>query len=505
MGIIKKQSIYVTLVSYIGLAIGAINTLLLLPHFLTQSQVGLIGVFTAIAFPLAAISNVGSIFAINRFLPYYKKLLPPTKNDLPLITVITSLLGFCIVFILVYLGRDLIFNWFSHAPLLVDYFYLIPLFTLGYMLYGIFQALNIGYYYTVWVGTVSEVIFRVFNVIIILFLVCGLYEFNEYFHLYVFMFWIGLVLFFLKLKISSPWFFFTKISSLTKRIKSYIFQYSTFFWFTSVFSVLATMIDSIVLAGIQGLEKTGSWMIATYFITVTLIPQRSMISVSIPVIAESWRKKDMANLSMIYWKSANNMLWAGGFIFLCILLNINEILSFLPEGYHEIKWVILVLGMAKLVDYATGVNQNILALSRKNWKFDLYTNILLVCLLIPLNYFLIKQYGIIGSAFANLVGFFIYNFIRTTYLWVALRITPFNIQNSKLLTIIGLFLMIFVAQMYYFEIPDMIIWKNPLVIIFKSGLFLILYFAIILQWKASDDVREILVSGLEKVKKQFKK
>src|SRR5690606_35204567 len=173
-------------------------------------------------------------------------------------------------------------------------------------------------------------------------------------------------------------------------------------------AVLGTMIDSIVLAGVSGLEKTGSLMIATYFITVTQIPQRGIVSVSVPVIAESWRKRDMANLGLVYHKSANNMLWSGGFILLCILLNMNEILSFLPEAYHEIKWVVPVLGLAKLFDYATGVNQNILSLSRKNWRWDFYTNLLLISLLIPLNYFLIKNLGLMGAAWANAIAYFIY-------------------------------------------------------------------------------------------------
>src|SRR5690606_14740929 len=110
---------------------------------------------------------------------------------------------------------------------------------------------------------------------------------------------------------------------------------------------------------------------------------------------ESGRKNDMKNLDSVYKKSANNMLWAGGFIYLVILLNLNDLLSYLPETYHGIKWVIVILGIAKIVDYATGVNQNIIALSKSHWRMDLYSNIILVCMLIPLNYFLIKNYSII--------------------------------------------------------------------------------------------------------------
>ncbi|MBK8082145.1 MAG: hypothetical protein IPK25_18850 [Saprospiraceae bacterium] len=102
---------------------------------------------------------------------------------------------------------------------MVEYFYLIPFFTLGYMLCSIFQALNNGYFNTVWVGMVTEVIFRIFNLTIILLLAFKMYEFYEYLHIYVFMFWLGLILYIWKLKKETNWTFFTEVSILTKRIK----------------------------------------------------------------------------------------------------------------------------------------------------------------------------------------------------------------------------------------------------------------------------------------------
>lgn len=495
MGIIKRQSILYTIISYFGLAIGAVNTLLLMPHYLTQAQVGLIGVFTAIAFPLGAISNLGSIFAINRFLPYYKKFLPANKIDLPFLAVSISLIGFLMVTLLMFFGKTFIFQWFAHAPLLTEYFYLLPFFTMGYMLNSIFQAINNGYFFTVWVGIVTEVIFRVFNVLIILLLVTELIGFDGYIHLYVFMFWIGLVLYILRLKTGSEWTFFNKTSLVTQRLKKYMVPYSSFFWFTSVFSVLATMIDTIVLAGVNGLEKSGSLLIATYFITVTQIPQRSIVSVSVPVISESWRNNDMKNIQEVYQKSANNMLWAGGFIYLCILFNINEILSFLPESYYEIKWVVYILGFAKLIDYATGVNQNILALSRKNWKLDFYTNILLVVLLIPLNYFLIKKMGIIGAASANVIGFFIYNFVRTLYLYLALKLSPFNGQNVRLIAVILVLLVLLIVYGRYTDIKIFHFWSIAGIMAIKTFLFGVGYLGILYLTNASDDLRNMLISN----------
>lgn len=202
----------------------------------------------------------------------------------------------------------------------------------------------------------------------------------------------------------------------------------------------------------------------------------------------------MLNLSHIYTKSANNMLWSGGFIFLCILICLNELLSFLPAAYHEIKWVVPILGLAKLIDYATGVNQNILSLSRKNWKWDFYTNFLLVFLLIPLNYFLIRTYGIVGAAWANVIAYFVYNVIRTFFVWKAIGLSPLNQKNIYLLTSLLFMYALALLALYIFPVPDLNVIKNILTLGVKFAVFLFLYTRILLTFKLSADLKEILES-----------
>jgi len=501
MGVIRKQSIRYTIISYVGFAIGAINMLLLFPNYLTSAQIGLISVFSALAMPLAAVSNFGSIFTINRFLPYYRTFEGPKKSDLPILTTGVSLVGFMLVMSLVWVFNSEIVKWFDKSPLLVEYFELLPFFTLGYLFCSILQAFNNGYFHTVWVGTVTEVVYRLFNLILILGIIAGLYAFDAMFCMYIFIFWTGALLFYLKLKKEKQFYFNFRVSALSRRMGQMIIKYAAFFWGATLFSVLATFIDTIVLAGVQGLEKSGLLMIATYFVTLTIVPQRSIVSVSVPVIAESWRRHDMENISMVYRKSANNMLWAGGGIFLVIMANINYLLSYLPVEYHEIKWVVFVLGLAKICDYATGVNQNIISLSRKNWKMDFYANVLLVLMLIPLNYYLISNYSIMGAAYANLIAFFIYNAVKSVYLWKVFRLSPFDRQNSKLIVWLGLLLLIFSWEAGLSGVNAYGFWENALHIAFRSFLCLTIYVVGMLFFKTSEDFRSIVFQTFSNIRK----
>lgn len=503
MGIIRKQSIQYTIISYAGFAIGALNMLLLFPNYLTSAQIGLISVFSALAMPLAAVSNFGSIFTINRFLPYYRTYEGPGKSDLPVLTTGISLAGFSLVMSMVWIFKDEVMKWFDKSPLLVAYFDLLPFFTLGYLLCSILQAFNNGYMHTVWVGTVTEVIYRIFNLILIIGIIAGLYAFDLMFYFYIFIFWIGALLFYIKLRKERQFYFNFKVSALSRRMGRMIVKYAGFFWGATLFSVLATFIDTIVLAGIQGLEKSGLLMIATYFVTLTIVPQRSIVSVSVPVIAESWRRQDMANISLVYKKSANNMLWAGGLIFLLIMANINYLLSYLPEEYHEIKWVVFILGIAKMFDYATGVNQNIIALSRKNWKMDFYSNVLLVLMLIPLNYYLISNFSILGAALANLTAYFVYNSVKSVYLWKVFKLSPFDRQNIILIGWMFILLTLVFWEVSQSEVNTYGFWENGIHIFFRSFLMLVIYTGGMLIFSASDDFRSLVMQGLLRIKKIY--
>ncbi|MFX9680546.1 hypothetical protein ABTP05_19430, partial [Acinetobacter baumannii] len=77
--------------------------------------------------------------------------------------------------------------------------------------------------------------------------------------------------------------------------------------------------------------------------------------------------------------------------------------------------VIFILGMVRIVDAATGLNAMVINTSTF-WRFDFYSGIVLLAFRLPLTYFLIKNYGIIGSATAELIAYTIYNIIRSEFL-----------------------------------------------------------------------------------------
>ena len=124
------------------------------------------------------------------------------------------------------------------------------------------------------------------------------------------------------------------------------------------------------------------------------------------------------------------MLLFAFLIFGNIWLNLTQGLTLLHIQYEYLAAISVVslLGIAKIIDAGTGVNSVIIATSTF-WKFEFYTNIILLGLRIPIAYILIERYGILGPAYAELISQVAYNFIRYEFLRRKFNMQPFNMET----------------------------------------------------------------------------
>jgi len=106
----------------------------------------------------------------------------------------------------------------------------------------------------------------------------------------------------------------------------------------------------------------------------------------------------------------------------------------LGNGYSGLPFLMFTLGMGKLIDLGTGLNSQILQLS-KHWKIDLFTNMLFVILSVILNYFLTRSFGISGTAVGSVVAILLYNSVRFIFIRQLYRLQPFSWRNGMVLII----------------------------------------------------------------------
>jgi O-antigen/teichoic acid export membrane protein len=233
------------------------------------------------------------------------------------------------------------------------------------------------------------------------------------------------------------------------------------------------------------------------------IPQRSITSISVPVLSKSWRDKDLVNIKNIYLKSVSNLLTIGFFLFGIIILNVHNIVDFLnwigkKDGlnYDVLIELVLIFGIARLIDLGTGVNSQVIGTSNY-WKFDFFSNLFYIILSLPLNYYLIKYFGLIGLALSNLFALTLYNTYRFIFLYIKFKFQPYNIKHLKFIT-----LNIILILIVYNLPPTQYLFLN---IIIKSTSFTIGFLTIFYFIKPSDEISKILNEFSEKLNISFLK
>ena len=165
-----------------------------------------------------------------------------------------------------------------------------------------------------------------------------------------------------------------------------------------------------------------------------------------------------------------------------IFLSTPLLLEFLGQTYKAVPLLLLILGFSKLIDLGTGMNSQILQLS-KHWRIDLLTNILFVAVSIVLNYTLTKRYGITGTAIGSLISIVAFNGIRYVYIKNIYKLQPFSIRNF-----FTLFVSTAATGLLYVVDFGMGVWPES---IFKCTLFILIFGGFILGFNISPDLTEL--------------
>jgi O-antigen/teichoic acid export membrane protein len=239
--------------------------------------------------------------------------------------------------------------------------------------------------------------------------------------------------------------FVLKISPVTRHLKFEIFQFVGYVFTGMVIFSFAQQIDSISITGQIGLTQLGVYILAQYIATVVQVPQRSIASIATPYLAIAWKDSNFDEIRKIYSRSSINLLIISLFIFFNIWLNIDDAYDILGlEAIYETgKYVVLILSITKIIDLGTGINSQLLYTS-PSWRFDLFSGILLLVLSVILNVFLVRRFGIIGAAFANLAAITAYNSIRVLFIYKKYNMQPFSLKTIfSILIAIGTYFVVY--------------------------------------------------------------
>jgi O-antigen/teichoic acid export membrane protein len=438
MTTIRKQSIYSSIFIYIGFAIGAFNVLYLFPKYFTKEEFGLTRILVDIALILSTLCTAAAVPVGLKFNPYYKSHQPGKKNDLISVVILTVLLSCLLLWFAAPWIEPLIIRKFGYrSPLLVQYVRLIAPITLSYSLLILMEVFAWNSGKIIAANFMKELFYRGIVLLSILGWIAGFFSgFDQFIGVYAYLYFPPVLLLLIILQKAEPIRMTLSLSKLTKRLYPIMFKFGTAYFLSALLNIIAKTNDTLIIASQSagGLADAAIFTIATYMITIMDVPQRSMIAAATPEIAIAWKQKDMQKLDRLYKKTALNLLIFAAGILGFVVLGTPLMIEVLGDGYAGLPFLMFTLGLGKLIDLGTGLNSQILQLS-KHWKIDLFTNMLFVILSVILNYFLTRSFGISGTAVGSVVAILLYNSVRFLFIRQIYKLQPFSWRNGLVLII----------------------------------------------------------------------
>ena len=484
MGIVASQSIKNTFSTYLGFGIGAINVLFLFTNFISDTYFGLITFILSTANIMMPLMAFGTHNTIIKFFTVFKT--RQSQNSFLTLMLLLPLLMVIPIGLIGQLSFETLSSWLSQKnPIIKDYYWLIYVSAIAFAYFEIFYAWSRVQMQSVFGNFMKEVFHRLGT----MFLLFSLY-FN---YLNVQQLIMGIVgVYLLRMFVMAAYAFSLRRPVIKfHRFKSLpnVLKYSALIIVAGSVANIILEIDKFMLGYYVNIEKVAYYGVAIYIASVIGVPLRSLHQIISPLTAKLLNENNKKELQLLYKKSSLNLLIISGFIFLVIVLNINELYLLIPEKFSGGLLIVFLIGMAKLTDNLLG-NNNAILFNSDYYRVVLALGVLLAVMVVFFNAILIPDYGINGAAFATFMSVIVYNFTKVAFVYYKFKISPFCVNTLKTLVLI-----VVLATVFYF-------WEFPFHPIINIGLKSILiglsYGLIVYRMNLSEDISAILNKFLKK-------
>jgi O-antigen/teichoic acid export membrane protein len=402
MGLIFRQSLKSSVGFYIGVGLGAINTLFISTRFLSPDQLAISRILLENSLIFAAFSHLGTPYITDKFFAHFKND-EQKHNGFLLFILLFPIVGFGL-FLTIYNTFDTnIASFFSaKSPTIVPYIWLSLPITFCWVYILILESYSRVNGRTAIPTFFREVLFRGINILLILMLGFGWINFDLFLYLFVgsmALIAISLLLYIKQLgKLYLKW----NAAAWNKALVYQMVAFGTIIIIGGIGANLILFLDRNILANQIGTTAVAIFTVAAYIAAVIEIPSKAIRQISGPIMADAVYRDDRTQVKELYQKSALNLLLIGGIMFLLITFNIDSLLSILPKSeiYKQGKWVVIIIGAAKWIDMSLGLNIEIITYS-KYFKMNTLLIIFMAFLTVYANFALIPIFGVVGSAIAT--------------------------------------------------------------------------------------------------------
>jgi O-antigen/teichoic acid export membrane protein len=469
VGIIKKDALKITIISYLGLIIGYVNKGVLFLIFLTTEQIGLLSLIVAVGLLLAQFSNLGMSYTVWRFFPFFRN---KEKRNFGFFqfSLIVTLIGVLIFTFLAILLKEPITSFYvEKSKEFEEYYYWIIPIGVSFAFFLTFDVFLRGLNKNVISAVATELIIRLFVTVCIIFFAFGWINFYHLLILHSASYLIPTLVLGLQLFKNKELHWRLSDIAIPQRFKRIMFSYSIYTYINFIGAILVVSLDTIMVASMIGLDATGVYSTTIFIVSGLLIPYKTLIRISSPLVAKYWKERDFTRMKELYTRISSVSLVIALITFLAFWINRVELFHFLPPAFADGMYIFLILMIGKVSDMYCGLNGTIF-ISSKKYKFDLIFTGLLLFVVYFLNLLLIPEYGVFGAAVSTSIAYAISNFGRLLFVYFAYKMHPFKLSQ---LAILGLF---FCLILFFEFVP--IEFENELIsigvkVVLASCLFLL--------------------------------
>lgn len=227
--------------------------------------------------------------------------------------------------------------------------------------------------------------------------------------------------------------------------------------------VILNQLDIIMVGSLLGLGKVPVFTVAAFVATVSTLPQRAAQRLLQPLISRALDIDDAAEINRLIRLSHRILLLSSGWILTCVWVATPQIDLLLQPEFRGMSWVILTLGLAKVMLASASGSATLLSQSN-HFRKMVVVNWTMIALAVPLNLLLIPEsglgMGLTGAALATLISIVVSVISRQVLLWHIWRRMVPSLQTLQICGV--LMLPAFVMVQWN---PD---WPHLVTILVKS-------------------------------------
>ncbi len=496
MGIIQRQSIKRSIVSYLGTLIGVISMIFIYP--LEYEVYGFLQFLIAVATFLWPFASLGGTVPSIRYFRNFKS--EDNNNGFLGFLLLWLLAGISVFTILGIIFKEPLFDFLHMLNFKRDYFadHVLTIYLLCILI--IFIQLLLAYTSNFNRIVIPNAIFNLgIKLGIPILVICYYFDLLDdervkwlLLGLYCLIL-VGLFVYLaslggLNLKVNFKF--------LNRKLMKEMLNYALYGVLGSIGTVFAFTIDTVMVAPMTDFGKGGIYTIALFIGNSIAIPFAAINGIAAPIISTAWGKNDTEEISKIYNRSSIILFTVGVFIMALVWLSLDDIFS-LTANYEELiagQYVVLIIGLARVVDMTTGVNGSIIGYS-KYYRFNLLALLVLSFSNVFINYALIPIYGITGAAIATAISIALFNIIKYLFIWITFKMQPVRLNYLWILLLAGI---------AYF-LPSLLPSTGiPLLnVIIKSGVAGLLFVGPLLYFRLVPDINEFIEPYWKKLRKRM--